>query len=594
MGCNLKEGVLLKLVEEMKRNVDSWRSSDDPKAAALLQIRSIIPVLEEGDLWPNRGFFLKVSDASHALYVSLSRKHNDMILANKLHLGQFIHVRKLETADPLPLLRGVTPIPGRRPCEGTPQDIVSPARLLRLLQPSSSSVVQKRAKMVRGGSSDSETSCRRSAEAEAEAGKATTRSSSASKARPGKTSYDRVDNNDSDADSVVAPTPPRASKRRSWSESEILGVKEIFDSSVVKNEMKLPFRSASANVSPVRSSRYDSSDDNSSSVSRNRGGGSAKTVIMKGSNRSHQVPATKAKNTQTMSHSLCNVVCDRKGAETRISWSSLPLNLVKHGKEVIKQRDGALQAAVDALQEACTSERLLNSLSTMSQFPLAEEGGDLQPFVDKFFNLQHDLSKTGLIMQSLTSIITRFTTPEAEIIGLERKKNANAWIKSAIALDLSTCIFSPQSSTSPPDPIRTPKQTSTCTKAKDKVKRDDHIPLVLGLKEEEERGEWRRGGAAAELASSLQDECKKLFLIYVEKYLDEVDRKSSLVEYDEEMAEMMCKVKMVGEWLDLSVNKEGCDCEVETYVRVRDKIYGILLKHVERTAMAFDRFKASL
>lgn len=31
-------------------------------------------------------------------------------------------------------------------------------------------------------------------------------------------------------------------------------------------------------------------------------------------------------------------------------------------QEVIRQRDVALQAAADALQEACVSERLLNSL----------------------------------------------------------------------------------------------------------------------------------------------------------------------------------------------------------------------------------------
>lgn len=247
--ASLKEGVLLKLLEEMKTKGESLEK--DPKAV-LLQIRSIIPVLEEGDLWPNRGFFLKVSDASHALYVSLSKQQNDMILGNRLQLGQFIYVQRLEDSDPLPSLRGVVPIPGRRPCEGTPHDIVSPTRLLKLLPP-----VEKKfsrgpsvsRKFVRGGSSDSESCCGRT-EGPKAAITMMTRSCSASAAR-GDNLFPRVLDNDSDADSSVVPT--RVSKRRSWSESEILGVKEIFDSSFAKHQAKVvvPSRSSSssANVS---------------------------------------------------------------------------------------------------------------------------------------------------------------------------------------------------------------------------------------------------------------------------------------------------------------------------------------------------------
>lgn len=106
---------------------------------------------------------------------------------------------------------------------------------------------------------------------------------------------------------------------------------------------------------------------------------------------------------------------------------------------------------------------------------------------------------------------------------------------------------------------------------------------------------------AADLATSLQDECRKLFLSYVEKYLDEVDRKSSSMEPDGKMAGMMYKVKMVSDWLDVIVEKEGGfvntnseDSEAEAYGRVRNKIYGILLNHVERTAIAFERLNGSM
>ncbi|KAG8368486.1 hypothetical protein BUALT_Bualt15G0050400 [Buddleja alternifolia] len=612
--ASLKNGVLLKLLEDIKIE-DNAAIDDDPKPV-LLQIRSIIPVLEEGDLWPNRGFFLKVSDSSHTLYVSLSDEQNEMILGNKLKLGQYIYVQKLEKADPVPLLRGVTPVPGRRPCGGSPEDIVSPASLVKLLEASSvDSIVEKGVILEKKISSDSESSR-----------KGRSRSLSASKAHRGEIRAEDIEragcnvvggwpmggwpksrpssvDNDSDADSVVSSASTnRISKRRSWNESEILGVKEIFDSSVVKHEIRPLPRSRSANVSPVRSVRYDSSDDNSSSATRRRSLGSVKRVV-KNSSKS-QVPVPKVNNVQ-MPSSLCSLIYDKKGAETGISWNSLPSNLVKFGKEVVRQRDVALLAAADALQEACALERLLNSLSILSEFPLAA-GDDLQPYVDKFFDLQDDLARTRLIMQSLTSIsplrtqenescATTNSIKETLNIALERKKNATTWIKSAVAVDLSpTALIDPL--TNPMGPTNTLKKTNATghgNKPKGACiinKKNVDIPFVLAS-DKEDQPEWTRGStlsAGADLANTLQDEFGNLFLSYVEKYLDEVERKSLLMESDDRTAEMMYKVKMVSDWLDMIVSNENSEYSGnDAYGRVRSKIYGILLKHVERTCHGF-------
>ncbi|TXG64131.1 hypothetical protein EZV62_011125 [Acer yangbiense] len=123
--ANLTSGVLFRLLGEMGVE-DKQFDYDDCRKPVLLQIRSIIPVLAEGgDLWPNRGFFVKVSDFSHAMYVSLPQDQDDMILCNKLQLGQLIYVEKLEAAYPVPVLKGVRPVPGRLPCEGEPADLVS-------------------------------------------------------------------------------------------------------------------------------------------------------------------------------------------------------------------------------------------------------------------------------------------------------------------------------------------------------------------------------------------------------------------------------------------------------------------------------------
>lgn len=119
--ATLVPGVLLKLLQHMNTDVKvagEHRSS-------LLQVVSIVPALAGGELFPNQGFYLKVSDSSHATYVSLPDEHDDLILSDKIQLGQFIHVERLEAASPVPILRGVRPIPGRHPCVGTPEDIVA-------------------------------------------------------------------------------------------------------------------------------------------------------------------------------------------------------------------------------------------------------------------------------------------------------------------------------------------------------------------------------------------------------------------------------------------------------------------------------------
>ncbi|CAF2320369.1 unnamed protein product [Brassica napus] len=74
--------------------------------SSLLQVVSIVPALAGGELFPNQGFYLKVSDSSHATYVSLPDEHDDLILSDKLHLGQFIHVDRVESSSPLPILCG--------------------------------------------------------------------------------------------------------------------------------------------------------------------------------------------------------------------------------------------------------------------------------------------------------------------------------------------------------------------------------------------------------------------------------------------------------------------------------------------------------
>ncbi|KAH9290592.1 hypothetical protein KI387_034709, partial [Taxus chinensis] len=120
--ATLKGGMLMRLIEHMNSTVKAageFRSS-------LLQVIDIVPVdLEANDLWPKHGFYVKVSDSSHATYVFLAEEHNELVLSNKLQLGQFIYVDRLQPGSPVPVLRGIRPIQGRHPLIGSPRDVIS-------------------------------------------------------------------------------------------------------------------------------------------------------------------------------------------------------------------------------------------------------------------------------------------------------------------------------------------------------------------------------------------------------------------------------------------------------------------------------------
>lgn len=121
--ASLTPGILLKLLQCMNSDV----KVAGEHRSVLLQVIGIVPALAGSELWPNKGFYIKVSDSAHSTYVSLSDDDNDLILLDKLQLGQFFYVDRLESGSPVPCLRGVRPLPGRHPCIGNPEDLVARA-----------------------------------------------------------------------------------------------------------------------------------------------------------------------------------------------------------------------------------------------------------------------------------------------------------------------------------------------------------------------------------------------------------------------------------------------------------------------------------
>ncbi|XP_052184584.1 uncharacterized protein LOC127796471 [Diospyros lotus] len=119
--ATLAPGVLLKLLEGMK----SGAKPTSEHRSSLLQVTDIVPAdLDEKNLMPKHGFYVKVSDSSHSVYVSLPFEQDDLVFSNKIQLGQFIYVEKLEPGSPVPVVKGAKPLPGRHPLVGTPEPLM--------------------------------------------------------------------------------------------------------------------------------------------------------------------------------------------------------------------------------------------------------------------------------------------------------------------------------------------------------------------------------------------------------------------------------------------------------------------------------------
>ncbi|KAM0927406.1 hypothetical protein ACQ4PT_002857 [Festuca glaucescens] len=117
----LSTGVLLKLLDGMKTG--SAKPVGEHRTA-VLQVTDIVPAdMDEKDLFPRHGsFYVKVSDSSHSIYATLPPAQADLVLSNKLHLGQFVHVDRLDPGSPVPVIVGARPLPGRHPLVvGTPE-----------------------------------------------------------------------------------------------------------------------------------------------------------------------------------------------------------------------------------------------------------------------------------------------------------------------------------------------------------------------------------------------------------------------------------------------------------------------------------------
>ncbi|KAJ0454067.1 hypothetical protein HanIR_Chr15g0736051 [Helianthus annuus] len=682
----LVPGVLLKLLQHMNTDVKvagEHRSS-------LLQVVSIVPALSGGELFRNQGYYLKVSDSSHATYVSLPDQSVDLILSDKIQLGQYIHVERLESATPVPVLRGVKPVPGRHPCVGTPEDIVATHSLGFLNSSSklvgnvkkdsviSASIGKSRSQLSKLvlNSSDSRAKVKPSNGSRSIPSSPTsgyTLSTSFEKFSSAVKHQSKIKGSDKEIGKLsLGSGSPRLKKSgigssiKSFVQGIELGPKALRKSwegnvdvktprlKVVKNDSKAEARNSFSGPRKSTSERMASPSLKEESSSPAKSLKEVRTPAKRGETVDHhdasdnkQKPSPGRKSSAEASanglpRNLVKVsLSNTRLTDATASWSSLPSSLAKLGKEVLKYRDSAQIAAIEAIQEASAAETLLQCISTYSELRSSAKEDNPQPTVEQFLALNDSLNHAHRVSESLSKTTLLGSTSDHEEnpseeqlkVSSERRKHTTSWVHAAMLTNLSSfSLYSKQSKLTPwISPSSTPNTArpvlvlegssanTISPKTQDKPWKSTGSKVVnpstprrqtvgpnvqqkAKVVEVEPPREWERGAGfeeAIDLARILKMESQDWFLGFVERFLDaDVDTSRSLCD-NGQIAGMLSQLKSVNEWLDvIGCNKDEEEEEEEesrhsisgeTIDRIRKKIYDYLLTHVESAAAALGK-----
>ncbi|KAF2588787.1 hypothetical protein F2Q70_00041968 [Brassica cretica] len=468
--ANLVPGVLLKLLQHMNTDVKiagEHRSS-------LLQVISIVPALAGGELFSNQGFYLKVSDSSHATYVSLPDEQDDLILSDKLQLGQFIHVDRVESSSPVPILCGVRVVPGRHPCLGTPEDIVATQFLSgNGLKPKERVKVTAKGGVVAPNGTESCESKKPSSLSRAKSGlslsldvrKEPLRKLKTSKSIPSSptscyslpTSFAKFANGIKQQQTVkpekgrflLKVESPSVGKklpliknfvqgiefgakalRKSWEAnldiraSDSSGLKKLTkrDSTPDARSLTAPRKSTSSEKLPSKQERanvFAKSSKEQSKTQSTKKVESTGVVDTKDKTSKPKSTSTTVDKRSTAENglpgSLVKVpVNSKRLAYASTQWSSLPSSLSRLGQEVLRHRDAAQVVAIEAMQEASASESLLQCLIMYNELMSTAKEDDPLPVVEQFLKLHSSLKNVQIVTESLSRLVSSTSSVEDE------------------------------------------------------------------------------------------------------------------------------------------------------------------------------------
>ncbi|KAM0879197.1 hypothetical protein ACQ4PT_034402 [Festuca glaucescens] len=655
---SLVPGVLLKLLQHMNSEVKvagEHRSS-------LLQVVSIVPALAGSDLFTNQGFYLKVSDSSHATYVSLPEDQHDLILSDMIQLGQFIHVDRLEAATPVPILRGVRPVPGRHACVGSPEDLVmtSSSSFLgaKKAQPSvngskdagalslekeqsklhkinasvkSNGTESKKPQLTKSNSSLSKQALASlfdkkeavSSKVKPNIARSTPSSPTSVRSLPAsfeslpndmkprakakgaeKSSPSRLSLLEKAASVLKVTTAGRKSSagnllsntllsiesgpkalRRSWEGKADTKSKGNSDSKVAKPDRKSENRSTSTpRRKPPADEKLSHKDDTKIQTPPRKSTSSALSDDSDRTINKHISPIRRSSGvlSNTNMTNLVKIAANNKRlTDPSTSWTSLPPSLAKLGKELLKYRDAAQLAAVEAIQEASAAESLLRCLSSYAEVSSTAEEQNPQLAVEQFLALHSAMSRATVVADSLAKAAASTSTTtsqdqstvgeaasideESLAIAAERRRRAASWVGAGLATDLSAFSLynlrpTPANAASPlavvlvdesakPVAVKaSPPAKSRLSPGKGKVRAGAVAAVTAAAAPPPD---WERGGGAeerGELARRLGEESRRWFLSFVERFLD-ADVAAAAPWDRDRAARMLPQLKRVNDWL---------------------------------------------
>ncbi|CAF1824220.1 hypothetical protein Bca4012_029836 [Brassica carinata] len=377
--ASLTPGVLSNLLELAAGKVIS--SSSSPLLSShrfpLLQVIEIVPCLSDNQ-WRSERFFVKVSDSLHAAYVAVSAADDaDLIRSDEIQLGQFVYIRgglHVEKGCPVPVVRGLKPVPKRRTCVGNPSDLVSSDLLLDFTPVSVDSIKKKR-------------------------NLGDTRRLSLDSAR--RSCWDH--------------TSPPVTRRR---DAALL----LSSSPRLKPKLVLSDKNLPKNESPSKHLNCETPTLRNRNVVK-----PASPISIAKSPKDGIKPLSKAVTPPVAYHKLPS--SHRTWSDQRISWTGLPKTIQSLGKEVSSHRLVAVKAAVKALEEASAMESVLLSLQSFAELCDSSKRLSAGQVVRRFLDIYHSTQNTG---KAVHMLLTHNGSCRSAA-----KKNAAAWVQDAVVTGFS-------------------------------------------------------------------------------------------------------------------------------------------------------------
>lgn len=470
--ASLKPGILLKLLQ----NVDN----KDAKVvgehrSALLQVIGIVPSLDD-DPWKSRGFYLRVSDSVHSAYLSVLDEDVELILSDKIQLGQFIHVTRLNSGSPVPVLCGLKPVPKRRPCIGEPKDLISgdvltvrknmdSKRVKKKVGLDKKSSVKENLKGKLNGVLESEgVKSRRLSLSNGKAGGLEVRRLSLDSMRKG---WDRSPGGNGSVVSVSkskskegslgldsSRSPAGNNGVASVSNLKPKHVSLVSDSvksiacdrgvtSVSKSKSK-DGSSGLESVLPGNKSFSEDSTSKNSSISplKSKNETVSPKLITKPPRKD-----LKSSNNETLSAHLKKVdLSFGNWSDSKISSKSVPPTIHNLGKEVRTYRNISFLSAAHAMEDAAAADGVIRCMSMFAELCESSENDSAGQLVEQFLNLHGNMQNAAAMIEALVETRTleaksnkscSSQPPSPEMCCKFASKNALSWVQAAVETDLA-------------------------------------------------------------------------------------------------------------------------------------------------------------